>query len=69
MNDIAEVGMFSPPPYEIVLGCKRLRAEVCNIGDRVWWETLSGYIYVGELIDTDNGTAIVRLDNGEIKAC
>lgn len=35
---------------------------------RVKWETIIGDKYKGELIEIDNGTAIVKLDNGEIKA-
>jgi len=38
------------------------------IGDRVKWETVIGKKYEGELIDWDNGTAIIKMDNRETKA-
>jgi small nuclear ribonucleoprotein (snRNP)-like protein len=38
------------------------------IGERVYWETWGGDRYEGILIEYDNNTAIVRLDNGKEKA-
>lgn len=42
--------------------------ESCEIGERVRWENLRGDYFEGNLIDWDNNTAIIELDNGEIKA-
>jgi len=38
------------------------------IGDRVRWETIGGNVYDGILIEWDNCTAIVQLDDGTTKA-
>jgi hypothetical protein len=35
---------------------------------KVRWETIVGIKYEGEFIELDNGTAIVKLDDGTIKA-
>jgi len=37
------------------------------IGVRVWWKTILEVRYEGTLIEWDNGTAIVKMDDGSIK--
>ena len=37
----------------------------CLPGDLVWWRTVAGVVTNGELVEWDNGTAIVRNVDGE----
>jgi len=40
----------------------------CQIGERVRWENIIGEKFEGKLIDWDNNTAIVKMDDGTEKA-
>ena len=40
----------------------------CQIGERVQWKTIINKRFEGKLIDWDNGTAIIKMDDGTIKA-
>ena len=37
-------------------------------GDRVWWEKVTGDRCAGVLVEWDNWTAIIRLDDGTEEA-
>ena len=40
----------------------------CQIRDRVWWKNMAGERFEGVLIDWDNETAIIKMDDGTEKA-
>ena len=42
--------------------------RACLPGEKVFWRTLGGNIFVGTLKAWDNGTAIVMMENGREKA-
>lgn len=48
-------------------GIPRLYSEVPQKGKRYFWETILGKRFEGVFVEMDNGTAIMKMDDGKLR--